>query len=288
MVLLILPNLLVVIDGVLQTPSIDYSFNGGTQITFSEAPKSDYSCQIFFYKGSQNDTSFIDVDPPLEIGDKLELSIPIEDSLIERQEARTIVGINSSNSVRTTTYCENGLSQTLRPAHIIRQNSDVFIGGELVSKKRLSLEVPLIRPESTLIRSLNNVDTEVFVDSISKNFNIDSRATNDIIIASQDPISVGNSVSKSEIISDVSVSGGHGTIVGVGTSAVGINTTSPMLGFTIQSGESINAGPLGITTDIYFIISNSNVGNGVTSIEVGTEVSTVGIGTSFIDNIYRS
>ena len=64
------PNLLVVIDGVLQTPSIDYSFNGGTQITFSEAPKSDYSCQIFFYKGSQNDTSFIDVDPPLEIGDK--------------------------------------------------------------------------------------------------------------------------------------------------------------------------------------------------------------------------
>ena len=96
-------NLLVVIDGVLQTPSIDYSFNGGTQITFSEAPKSDYSCQIFFYKGSQNDTSFIDVDPPLEIGDKLELSIPIEDSLIERQEARTIVGINSSNSVRTTT-----------------------------------------------------------------------------------------------------------------------------------------------------------------------------------------
>ena len=68
-------NLLVVIDGVLQTPGIDYSFNGGTQITFSEAPKSDYSCQIFFYKGSQNDTSFIDVDPPLEIGDKLELSI---------------------------------------------------------------------------------------------------------------------------------------------------------------------------------------------------------------------
>ena len=145
----------------------------------------------------------------------------------------------------------------------------------------------MIRPESTLIRSLNNVDTDVFVDSISKNFNIDSRATNDIIIASQDPISVGNSVSKSEIISDVSVSGGHGTIIGVGTSAVGINTTSPMLGFTIQSGESINARPLGITTDIYFIISNSNVGNGVTSIEVGTEVSTVGIGTSFIDNIYK-
>ena len=101
----------------------------------------------------------------------------------------------------------------------------------------------MIRPESTLIRSLNNVDTDVFVDSISKNFNIDSRATNDIIIASQDPISVGNSVSKSEIISDVSVSGGHGTIIGVGTSAVGINTTSPMLGFTIQSGESINVFP---------------------------------------------
>ena len=277
-------NLLIIIDGILQRPGIDYTFKGGTQITFSKAPKKDYKCQIFFYKGSFGDTQFVDIEPPIEVGDQLQLATPQENLLVGDEKLRTIVGINSSNSVKTSIYCMNDRSELLRPSHLIKQKRDLIVGGESISKKRLSLEAE-IRPESTLIRPLNNSDTTLFVDSISKNFNLDSRPSNDIIIISQD-FSENNTI-KSEIIADAAVSGGHGSIIGIGTKGVGINTTSPMIEFTIRSDESINAGTIGITTGVYFIVSNSNIGNGVTSIEIDTSVSIVGIGTSFIDNIYR-
>ena len=276
-------NLIVLLDGVIQEPNKDYTFEGGTEFTFTHAPKSDYECQIFFYKGSVGDTKFIDIDPPLEIGDKLQLSYPEDNRFIDREDLRTITSINNSNSVKTTTYSGNGLSESLRSAHLIKQNTDAFIGGELVSKKRLSLEA-LIRPESKLIRPISNSDNILYVDSISKNFNVDSRAINHIIITSQE-FDSSNLSTKSEVITDVNVSGGHGIIVGVGTSSSGINTTSPMLEFTIQSDESINAGLEGIVSDIYFTVSGSNIGDGIISIENG---SSVGIGLSFIDNIYKA
>ena len=75
----------------------------------------------------------------------------------------------------------------MRSAHLIKQNTDAFIGGELVSKKRLSLEA-LIQPESKLIRPISNSDTILYVDGISKNFNVDSRPINNIIITSQELI----------------------------------------------------------------------------------------------------
>jgi len=58
-----------------------------------------------------------------------------------------------------------------------------------------------------------------------------------------------------------------------------------MLEFTIQSDESINAGLEGIVPDIYFTVSGSNIGNGIISIENG---SSIGVGLSFIDNIYKA
>ena len=130
-------NLIVLLDGVMQVPNKDYTFEGGTEFTFTDAPKSDYECQIFFYKGSVGDTTFIDIDPPLEIGDKVQLSYPEDSRFIDREDLRTITSINNSNSVKTTTYSGNGLSESLRSAHLIKQNTDAFIGGELVSKKEV-------------------------------------------------------------------------------------------------------------------------------------------------------
>ena len=41
----------------------------------------------------------------------------------------------------------------------------------------------------------------------------------------------------------------------------------------------------GIGTGYYFTVSNSTVGNGVTSLDAGS--GTVGIGTTFLDNVYQ-
>ena len=48
-------NLLIFINDILQTPGRDYEFNGGTRISFKEAPKAGSSFKIYFYAGSSGD-----------------------------------------------------------------------------------------------------------------------------------------------------------------------------------------------------------------------------------------
>ena len=104
-----------------------------------------------------------------------------------------------------------------------------------------------------------------------------------------------------ENIDSVNVIGDYGKLIGIGTSASGISTTTPMIIFTLQSdvglnttkiGSTIDLNPLiarsGISTGDYFVAFNTITGTGVTSIYVSSGITTVGIGTSFIDNIYRA
>ena len=104
-----------------------------------------------------------------------------------------------------------------------------------------------------------------------------------------------------EHFSSVNVEGDYGKIVSIASSATGIGTNTPMLIFSIQSDVGLNTNRIaassqlnpfiersGITTGDYYVARNTVTGLGVTSILVSTSVSTVGVGTSFIDNIYRA
>jgi hypothetical protein len=46
--------LLIFVNDVLQEPDVAYTFDGGSLITFTEAPKSGDKCRILFYKGTPN------------------------------------------------------------------------------------------------------------------------------------------------------------------------------------------------------------------------------------------
>ena len=46
---------MIFINDVLQTPGKDYIFNGGTRITFNEAPKPGSKFRMYFYAGSTSD-----------------------------------------------------------------------------------------------------------------------------------------------------------------------------------------------------------------------------------------
>ena len=97
---------------------------------------------------------------------------------------------------------------------------------------------------------------------------------------------------KYEVLSNVDSVGDFGTIVGVGTSASGISTSTPMVKFDFDCDSSLNVTKYGfiarsgIATGDYFIVKNSCVGNGVTSLE--TSFNILGIGSTFIDNVYRA
>ena len=55
----------------LQKPNDDYEFNGGTRITFKEAPKPGSKFKIYLYTGSDQDFVAIDVDETVKPGDRL-------------------------------------------------------------------------------------------------------------------------------------------------------------------------------------------------------------------------
>jgi hypothetical protein len=96
-----------------------------------------------------------------------------------------------------------------------------------------------------------------------------------------------------EEISPVTYSGDFGIISGISTISVGIASTGLVFDLLIPSdsflrdtsivGSAITTS--GIQTGYYFVVYNSNIGNGVTSLYQNGLI--VGIGTSFIDNIYE-
>jgi hypothetical protein len=98
-----------------------------------------------------------------------------------------------------------------------------------------------------------------------------------------------------EDIADVSYFGDFGIIVGVATtSIVGIATTGIVFDLFVPPSSylrntSINVGVSttgisGIQTNYLFVVNNSNIGNGVTTLS--SSGSVVGIGSTFLDNIY--
>ncbi len=100
-------------------------------------------------------------------------------------------------------------------------------------------------------------------------------------------------VTSVETIEDVSYSGDFGIISGISTTSVGVASTGIVFDLLLPK-ESLfrNAATVGsaitvsgIATGYYFTVFNSNVGASVTSLYQDGTV--VGIGTSFLDNIYE-
>ncbi len=96
-----------------------------------------------------------------------------------------------------------------------------------------------------------------------------------------------------ETIKDVSYSGDFGVISGISTTSVAAATTGIVFDLLLPKESlfrdaSIVGSALtvsGISTGYYFTVFNSNVGNAVTSLY--QDGSVVGIGTSFLDNVYE-
>jgi hypothetical protein len=98
---------------------------------------------------------------------------------------------------------------------------------------------------------------------------------------------------KTEVILNVTYEGDFGVITGIKTTSVGVASTGIVFDLYIPQnsflrntdtvGTAITVS--GIQTGYYFIIHNSNVGNGVTSLNSSRSI--VGVGSTFLDNIYQ-
>ena len=99
-----------------------------------------------------------------------------------------------------------------------------------------------------------------------------------------------------EEITNVSYSGDFGVITGIATTTVGLASTGIVFDFLIPNNSPLRSsayvGPSGIQTisniaaGYPFVVFDSNVGNGVTSLDLGGSI--LGIGTTCLDNVYEA
>jgi len=96
-----------------------------------------------------------------------------------------------------------------------------------------------------------------------------------------------------EEIELISYSGDFGIVSGVGTTSVGVASTGIVFDLLIPEDSYLRDSTIvgtaitvsGIQTGYYFVVFNSNIGNGVTSIY--SNGSVLSIGSTFIDNVYE-
>ena len=159
-------SLIVIINGVMQDPGTNYSFEGGTSFAFTTPPKPEDEINIFFYRGTrdQDDSLILNVIPTLERGDTVRVvknnSIPSTVS----QEDRVIFDLASSDKFETNTYTGDGIDEINdKLLSWTKQKSDRQVNGEFVYKTRQSI-ISQIYPVVKVIGDVNSGDTEIFID----------------------------------------------------------------------------------------------------------------------------
>ena len=250
--------LLIFVNGVLQNPGESYIFDGGTSFQFTEPIDSKDDVAIFFYKGTDNvDVTFVDVKESIKSGDELQILKSnfenIESGITTNQNVRTISGITTADTVETELYYDEGIDDlNFRPVRWIKQKSDKFVNGQLITKVRPLIE-PLVFPDARIIKDLASGDSTVYFDSINNFFSYDSPTTISTLVIddsiTRQSADLNAVVSAAGTIQSITVTSGGSGYVGATTSiSVGIPTT-------------------GITT---FIKGDGAVGTGETATATGT------------------
>jgi len=276
--------LLITINGIIQDPSVSYQFDGGTSFTFTEAPVSSDDIAIFFYRGTIGDDSVLitDVNTTLQKGDEVRVyknnTIPGTDT----QDRRTIFNLSFSDKFETNSYNGIGIDEiNPKPLSWIKQKVDKNINGEDVYKSRDSIE-SLVYPSARIIKDFTPTDTEIFVDDADL-FDYNSPSSfGGLIVDEYAGITTGAITGTYDSVSNIVFTNGFSGIVTGITTSSGIGT-SLALEFNLYIDNPSDYTTLLTGYPIY--IYDTSVGNGVTSID-SSDSSIVGIGTSFLDNIY--
>lgn len=287
-------TLLVFLNDVLQVPGEGYFFKGGSLITFSEPPKPDDKCEILFYRGTK-DVDVVDVDvlETIQIGDIVNIEA---NEILYDEDDRLVKDIISVDSIMTDNYSGPGINtdrQFLRPIEWCKSMDDRFVDGMEAPKSRVLYE-PLIYPTTNIIQGVGIGSTAtIYVENIktffdSKKESLDERYSGIIEIISQTlDNNLNNVIEKFE---ECIYFGDYGKITNIDLleeeSAIeftfSIEEDSPLRDPSIvKNVYTIST----ISSGDYFVIRNSNVGYGITTLN--TDGSTLSIGSSFIDNVYQ-
>ena len=290
--------LIIFINGILQEPITNYVFEGGTSFVFTKAPLPEDEVEIYYYKGLKGADAIINdnVKPTIEPGDIVQVNSNNTISNTIRQEQRTVYDLTTSDTVETNRYAGIGVDdQNQKPVSWTKQKIGKKINGEFISKTRDSIE-PLIFPTAKIIKNVSITDSEVFVDNVTL-FEFEDIRNNEE--APDKPYPDGSTPCNALVINGISttgfttglvenitgfsvISGASGIVTGIGVTGGGSDPLS--ITFSIIDTDSTLSG---IETGYPIYINETNVGNGVTAIDIsGSDSNVIGIGTTCLDSIY--
>ena len=252
-------TLLVFINDILQVPDQGYIFNGGSYLTFTEAPKEGDTCKILFYRGT-GDVDVVDVDvlETIKVGDNVRLN---DDDLAYKEDERLVTDVVSTDTIHTNAYAGPGITQNetySRPLIWCRQRDDLFIDGKEVTKDRVIYE-PLIQPTTNIIEHFGVGSTVMYVESVRTFF--DNEQENS---TKQDKVTVISQDSKIAAAATAIVSG-------LGTISA-INITNIGYGYSTAPSVTI-ANPVGLGTD-QRASAVANITNGIVDLITVTSPGT--------------
>ena len=217
-------SLIIFVNGVLQNPGENYTFDGGSSFVFTEPPRPDDQIAIFFYRGSTGDDEEItSIFPSVEIGDKVQIDRYFD---LKAQEKRTVFGYKQSDTLETEPYYGVGIyddttsaANQFRPVIWEKQKVDLTLGGVTIPKTRGSL-ISQNFPIGKVVKDVASTDTEIYVDNVDL-FKYEGNNNKIVVYGNENLI-------PAEF--DVTVSAA-GTI-----SNITVNTSNPGSGYTSTDG----------------------------------------------------
>jgi hypothetical protein len=288
--------LLIFINDVLQKPGKAYTFDGGTQIRFTEPPPTGASLQVLFYRGTDADVVTVEAVETILKGDTITIQSPSKDRSILKQDSRVIREVVTRDTLQTTIYKGQGITadkSILRPVTWRKQEDDKFVDGVKVSKAR-GLYVGRVLPATRIISGVGTTSTVMYGQSGIIGFtktedpNVTEFAIK-IVDTDKDNSGFGTTTFTNpyKSIEGVTMEGDQGVIVGVGSTSTGLQFE-----FSIPSNSVLRDNDFGgltetgIGTGDFFLVSRSNVGDGVTA-KSSDGSTTVGMTTICVDGVFQ-
>ena len=289
-------NLLIFLNDIIQEPGVAYVFNGGTQIEFLEPPVEGTSLQVLLYRGTDSDVAVEGSLASVKTGDSITIKKNASEITPVSQNERIVAAIIARDTLRTNVYSQQGVSNQLAPLRPVvwcKQQDDIIVDGAPVSKAR-ALYAAKVKPAARLIKSVSTTDNTFYTSSGSLVFSKTEEpdvGTFGVQIIDADKNNTGFGTTTFfnpvETVTGVTVTGDHGVITGIGTTAQGIQFNMQIpLSSPLRENTLGGMTKTGISTGDYFLVSRSNVGNGVTALSQDRTVA-ISSCSDLIDTVFQ-
>ena len=165
-------NIFIYINDILQTPISSYTFKG-SRVIFTEAPKSNSKCSVFYFRGSKRDVETVEPVASVKAGDIVKINENRLDPLDTDQFDRTTKRIVASDVLETFSYNSIGVNTAQdaeRPLSWEKQRKDQILSGVLIPKSRPALKSRVL-PTTRLIKNVGQLDDSFYVNNAFPVFN---------------------------------------------------------------------------------------------------------------------